>query len=240
MTAECLTIPLLGDLNCLEANLWYFATLAYPNRSERSERASFLNALLCWRIKPIYKRVDSKIRKTMRRSFPASDLQMKNEKIRGVNHKGLKRVENRILAGCWAWSLCSNDLPILDLNPTTATGVGVALVKGKTTVVEGIREYLRRKEEKTGVHTVDESAEKNAWQRIWSESMPVLHLAIPLYLLVQGFEENLGKRMAELLLNPTWVVRSLARAELLRTKLHKDISLFDPDKAARILPREYY
>jgi|SRR5713101_1063083 len=241
---EFLTIPLLGNVACLDANLWYVATLAYPNRSQRPERKSFVEGLRAWRIKPVYKLEDSKTRGRMRRTFPASDLQLKNEKIKGVNHRGMRRVANRTLAGYWAWSLCSNGKPRLGPNLTTSSGIGIVQIEGMTTLVDGIRTYLRQKQQTTGVHFDRESAEKNTWNLIWSESMPVLHLAVPLYLLirdllVQGSEKNIRRRVENLLLDPHWIVRALTGAEEWGVKLHEHIPLFDPANAVCIRPQEY-
>jgi len=175
----------------------------------------------------------------MRQTFPASDLQMKNQRINGLNHKGMKRVANRILAGYWAWSLCSNGMPTLGPNPTTSSGLGIGQIDGMTTLGEGIRTYLSQKQDTTGVHVHEESSRKNAWNLIWSESMPVLHLAVPLYILVQGSEENLRRRVEDLILNPYWIVRALIAAEYWRAKLSDCIPLFDPQKGVYMRPKEY-
>jgi len=241
---EYFTIPLLGDAACLDANLWYVATLAYPTRSERGQRELFVNALRAWRIKPAYKFGDRTTRTRMRRTFAASDLHMKNQKINGVNHKGMKRVANRILAGYWAWSLWSDGVTAFGANPTTFSGTGMVQLRGITTVVQGIRPYLREKAERTNICVEKESAEKNAWSLIWSESMPVLHLAVPLYLaisslLVQRTKKNLRKLVEDLLLNPRWIVRALIKAEYWREKLPGRIPLFKPEKATQILQKAY-
>jgi hypothetical protein len=238
-TPEFFTIPLLGDVACLDANLWYVATLAYPNRSQRADRKTFVEGLRAWRVKTVYRLEGPKTRGRMRQTFPASELQMKNQRINGLNHKGMKRFANRILAGYWAWALCSNGMPALGPNPTASSGVGIGQIDGMTTLGEGIRTYLSQKHDTTGVHIHEESAKKNAWNLIWSESMPVLHLAVPLYLLVQGSEEKLRRRVEELLLNPHWIVRALIGAEYWRARLSDRIPLFDPQKAVCIQPKEY-
>jgi hypothetical protein len=238
---EIFTIPLLSDVDCLDGNLWYVATLAYPNRSERAKRKLFVEGLRAWRIKPVYRLEEPKTRGRMRQTFPASDLRMKNEKINGVNHKGMKRVANRTLAGRWAWSLCSNSMLTLGPNPTTSSGIGIGQIEGMTTLVGGIRAYLSQKPHATDSEprfASENPAEKNAWNLIWSESMPVLHLAVPWYLRVQG-SENIRRHIVDLLLNPRWVVPALIEAEKWRVKLAEHIPLFDPDKAAYILPQGY-
>lgn len=65
--------------------LWYFAVLAYPDRSDSKDREDFAKALHSWRCKNV--RAD--IRHWQQ--LPAEIRGMKNRSIGGKLHMGLKR-----------------------------------------------------------------------------------------------------------------------------------------------------
>ena len=96
--------------------------------------------------------------------------------------------------------------------------------------------------EERGVHREPDAAKENERKHTWLPSMPVLHLAVVMSGIVEGFEKGtpFDQMMYDLHARPEWLQGALLGAEGLRMVLHECIpgGEFDPDKAVRILPSE--
>jgi hypothetical protein len=77
----------------------------------------------------------------------------------------------------------------------------------------------------------------NLKHRIWASSLPVLHLAIVLYLQVFRIGNRLDA-IARLIRDPQWLGAALVTAEGVRVRLPSRVPTFDPDNAVRLLPAE--
>jgi len=216
--------------------LAYFAVLAYPESLNSRDRENFRKALHSWRCKNVrndlvyWERLSAEIR------------QMTNRSIRGKLHMGLKRIEKRLKAGFIAHKISINDRAMPSSNPTARSGIGLVVGCGADTVTEGLLEILREENPHRSYDQHDigvRSAIEDLRRVIWTDSLPVLHIATSLEFILCGLSPDVPRwaLVHRLLHDPRWLPDTLANAEWWRRYLVSPrIPGFDKDKAIRLIP----
>ena|SRR2546425_7664073 len=223
--------------------LAYFSVLAYPDSADSEHRANFAKALHSWRCKNVKKnmadwenweRLSAEIR------------EMTNRSIEGKLNMGLKRIEKRLKAGFIAYKIYSNGRPMPSFNPTARSGKGLVMGRGAHSVTEGLLEILREDNEgrrydpyEEGV--IEREVLENHRRVIWTDSLPVLHIATSLEVILRGLSPDVPRLALVfcLLHDPRWLLYALANVEWWRLRLAPPrIPGFDKDKAIRLIPAD--
>ena len=226
--------------NAIFGVLWYFALLAYPDRSESKDRENFSKALHSWRCK------NARADISYWQQLPPEIRGLTNKSIGGKLHMGLRRIVKRLLAGSIALSLYVKDRPLPGFNPTTRDGTGVVLASdGPGTVTEALQEFLKLDMEETGKRydryepgVIERDVVENRRNEVWTKALPVLHLAVTLYVWLCSFPSKVPwwARLYRLIHDPRWLRDALVYAEDWRVLLDTyRIPSFDKNEAIRLI-----
>lgn len=221
--------------------LRWLTWLSYPGRSDSLDRGSFAKALDSWRCK------GARAYLGCWKQLPAEIRGMTNRSIEGKLHMGLKRIAKRLTAGSIALALyIKKDRPMPGFNPSTRSGIGiVSMGPGVGTVTEGLEKILKQKGEVTGwrydrneAGKFERDAIENHRNVIWTESLPVLHMAVTLHCWLRNFpsDARMWAEVYRLICDPRWLGDALVYAEDWRVLLDRyRIPSFDKDKAIRLI-----
>jgi hypothetical protein len=232
--------------NAIFGVLAYFSVLAYPDSADSEHRANFAMALHSWRCK--------NVRENMAdwenwERLSAETREMTNRSIKGKLNMGLKRIEKRLKAGFIAYKIYINGRPMPSFNPTARSGKGLVMGRGADSVTEGLLEILRednegRRYDPNEEGVIEREVLENHRRVIWTVSLPVLHIATSLEVILRGLEVSLPDvpRLAlvhRLFHDPRWLSDALADSEWWRLHLvSAGIPGFDKDKAIRLVPAD--
>lgn len=234
VSGEAFTVPTLQPMATFYSAPFFLAVIAYPDQREKRER--FVEALHAfWRRQFIDQR-DFRIPTTLQSVFP----RMRSRKIDGVVGMCMRRVCHRVRMGSVGWSLfAGTGIRIPYDAPAPNGAIGLEL-HGLSTLTEAVRQMLDQRNRR-GTFTGDRT--KTAHNpaiandmHIWSESLPVLHLAMALFSKVKEFDEGLSfdERLFVLIHDTAWLDTTLSVAEGILPLLSLRIPQFDADRAIRI------
>jgi hypothetical protein len=171
------------------------------------------------------------------RSLVPADFRVKNEKIQGAINMGFRRLGLRATAGGMAYGMCADGIYVPYDMPSSRGSTGVILEAPNTVNKAALAMANLRAGGSNARYIWADSAVANVKLRVWASSLPVLHLAIVLYLQVFRIGNRLDA-IARLIRDPRWLGAALATAEGVRVRLCKEVRSFNPDRAVRLLPLE--
>jgi hypothetical protein len=214
----------------------FVAVLAYPSRRDWTKRKQFVMALRALDYRRFVREGGA------RRDVPAAIQRIKSQQIVGQLNRGFRKIGQRLSAGSVAYSMIFSGKRIRYDSPALDGPVGME-VRAPKTVTDALNELLKSKAQNTAKPYFDSGAAlSNAMHRIWAESLPVLHLAIMLFQVVESYNSKsslpLGEILPCLILRHGWFGSGLISAESLRTRLHQAVPTFKLRKAVRLLPTE--
>jgi hypothetical protein len=213
-----------------------FAVLAYPSPREWKKRERFVMAMSALEYERFVQQGGS------RRDVPAGIRRMKNQQIVGQLSRGFRKIAVRLSAGSVAYGMVFSGTYIPYDAPAPDGSLGLAVHAPKA-VTEALKELLKSKAENTSKPYFESGAALcNAMHRIWALSLPVLHLAVALFPIVEFYTGKssapLPRILPCLIAQPTWFGSALRFAETLRTRLHEKVPTFKSGAAICLLPAE--
>jgi hypothetical protein len=227
----------------------YYAVLAYPKKDELAKRRALVDAMRVMRVKGFAHQIGG------RKNIPPAYTSFKNEKIYGAMRRGAKRLARRFMAGTAAWSIVLNEQRFRFDAPLPNGQVGRVL-SGSKSVNKAMSALV--KQQGNTREFGDSEAVRNITQRVWAESLPVLHLAMHNPIVVRTVEEQvnsgviaprleLSRALFGSIYEPEWLSKALGDAEELRLTLGDAMGTdpgdhlgrgFRPEKAIRLVPTE--
>jgi hypothetical protein len=238
-TGEIVRVPTQGHSETAAGVLQFLAVLAYPHAEEKEVRDLFATAMhaVNWKVS-IWDPGKNKHDSAAVRKLLPQDARQRIRRIQGKLNKGFKRITRRLNAGNMAARFYYQGTRIPYETPSPSGSVGIEIV-GPDSIRKALLDVVRVKEEH-GTHRERDDAAENERKHMWLPSMPVLHLCLVLFAIVNGFPEGTpGEAMyLDLVRRPEWLHDALLRAEIVRKRMHECVQEFDPEKALRLLPSE--
>ena len=240
---EIIAIPTEGR-SVLTGAMSYVAILAYPGRQEWPLRAAFFDASRAWYLKRAIKR--GYPRKNVLRSYTS----VTNKKIDQTLFKGFSRIQKRRVPAAMAANAIILDgvsfgpfnFPIEGV--PGGIPVGGMTINSPNNVNRAMRYIMRMIEKRDGISRDEKSLLDNIYHRVWADTLPVLHLAMP----VAERMNELFKEENEIRLfsDPSWLPLAIFYAEfylagILPKKIPYDPKKdqgFNPNQAVQLFPKE--
>ncbi|MDH4378373.1 MAG: hypothetical protein QE263_00495 [Vampirovibrionales bacterium] len=188
MPLKTITLSLCDEADALIGVAAYLALIAYPKESDIPKRDEFIDAVKAWWVKQARKKISYK-------RFPQRLRQYPNQKIDNQFSKLTRRFYTRRLP---AWNIAL--ILLLQANQEKVT-LNKSIEKRYTKYSDKNQKILGNAE--------------NSYQRVWSDSKPILHL---IYGLINSLDcfENQEVDLQMLLSNPEWLEKALLNAENIR------------------------
>jgi hypothetical protein len=207
---EEILIPVAGSLRQRQLGAAeYLAVLAYPAEDEWCKRSEFMDAVNVWLLK-----------KVIQPSWPRGRLPDKYRgyrpsKAKAVMDRGFWRIRSRRVKAAImgyarlmdGWRMAPMEIAGRRFFLRAPTSVKKDVARWKANLPCGVNKaakWIAGPDRKVNKASSCPDSIRNIKQRIWRESLHILHLAMAL---------PDGRTMQDLILNPTWVATSLPQAE---------------------------
>jgi hypothetical protein len=223
---EQTAVPVGGDLARAQMGAaMYLAVLAYPAHSEWPKRDQFIEAVKAGLLK-----------EARRRGYPGKQIQKRYREFREKRiNQILDRAYRRILRWRMPAGMAANWM-LMDgarFGPAVLPGnipVRAIILHAPNSPRRAMQEIRKKVEQRDGAHREEDSALANLHHRVWANSLPVLHLVMPIAQRLNSEDDP-----TKLIYDPSWVGGALRYAELLVEYLPHKIPSFNPRRMSMFL-----
>jgi hypothetical protein len=218
----------------------YLAVLAYPGRDEWPKRDQFIEGVKARFVK-----------EARRRGCPKQRIP---QKYRSFSNRRIDQILRRTFHRLWVWrapaGLAGNWMMVAGsrfgpytfkvslrrLRTATFVRSSAKYLGPETTDVtrlspfRAMQEIVKQIDEAKGMHREELPALENARRRVWTNSLPVLHLTMPI-----AYRLSTEDNPMKFIYDPSWVAPALRNAECLLKLLPHKIASFNPRRALRLI-----